>query len=74
LVEGVAKKQADDFFRKFSEIVGGEQDGEKQELNLQTLESEINDKQNQTSNKGLPPIVWGAGIAIIVGILLYIYG
>ena len=71
LVEGVAKKQADDFFRKFSEIVGGEQGGDEQKLDLEPLE---NDKQNQLSSKGLPPIVWGAGIAVIVGLLLYIYG
>jgi uncharacterized protein len=74
LVEGVAKKQADDFFRKFSEIVGGEQVGEKQEGTPQPVESETNDKQNQSTNKGLPPIVWGVGIAVIVGLLLYVFG
>tara|TARA_A100001011_G_scaffold105272_1_gene111483 strand:- start:1758 stop:2369 length:612 start_codon:yes stop_codon:yes gene_type:complete len=74
LVEGVAKKQADDFFKKFSEIVGGELIGEKSELDSQTTKSEISENQDQSSNKGLPPMVWGTGIAVIVGFLLYIFG
>jgi carbon monoxide dehydrogenase subunit G len=69
LVEGVAKKQADDFFGKFSLIVGGTE-GEDSD---QTLTNEMGSIQGHAENKqgGLSPVIWGAGLIIAVAVLLY---
>jgi hypothetical protein len=71
LVEGVAKKQADDFFGKFSEIVGGDQ-GEDGDLTL-TNETKSVEVNAESEKRGLSPAVWGGGLIVVVAILLYIF-
>lgn len=65
LVEGVAKKQADDFFRKFSEIVGGGAEA--------VPAAEQAAAPAESEEGGISPMVWGLGLFVIVGILLYIF-
>ena len=67
LVEGVAKKQADDFFGKFSEIVGGGAEA------APAAEQEAPAAPAETESGGIPPMVWGLGLFIAVGVLLYIF-
>ena len=71
LVEGVAKKQADDFFGKFSQIVGGN-DGEDGD---RTLTNKTGSAESQTKNEqgGLSPVIWGAGLIVAVAALLYFF-
>jgi hypothetical protein len=71
LVEGVAKKQADDFFGKFSEIVGGDQ-GEDSDL-TSTNETKSVEVNAESEKRGLSPAVWGGGLIVVVAILLYIF-
>ena len=71
LVEGVAKKQADDFFGKFSEIVGGDQ-GEDSDFTL-TNETKSVEVNAESEKRGLSPAVWGGGLIVVVAILLYIF-
>ena len=67
LVEGVAKKTADDFFGKFVDIVtSGEDAAATEEVPDQELKAE-------ESPDGLSPLVWGAGIVVLVAILLYVF-
>ena len=69
LVEGVAKKQADDFFGKFSQIVGGtsEEGGDKISANkTASVKMSPENKQN-----GLPSAVWAAGLILVVAGVLY---
>ena len=77
LVEGVAKKTADDFFGKFVEIVS---DGDVAPAS-EVAEAERDDKlgdscdvQTISESGGLSPMVWGVGIVAIVAILLIIFG
>ena len=77
LVEGVAKKTADDFFGKFVEIVS---DGDVDPAS-EVAEAERDDKladsghvQTIFESGGLSPMVWGVGIVAIVAILLIIFG
>ena len=63
LVEGVAKKQADDFFGKFSEIVGGGAEAA----------TETATAAESTESAGISPMVWGFGLVIVVGVLLYVF-
>ena len=71
LVEGVAKKQADDFFGKFSQIVGGNSKEESAEaLVNKTASVEIN-PDNKPS--GLSPVIWASGLIIVVAGILYFF-
>ena len=65
LVEGVAKKQADDFFGKFSVILGGAT-----EVIVDEVENE-NIVEAGSEGVSISPIVWGSGLVILAGILLY---
>lgn len=68
LVEGVARKTADDFFGKFVDIVAGGEDAAIKEEALPDQELKA-----EESPDGLSPLVWGAGIVIIVAVLLYAF-
>ena len=77
LVEGVAKKTADDFFSKFVEVVS---DGDVDPA-LEVVEVERDGKladsshvQSISKGGGLSPVVWGVGIVAVVAILLIIFG
>ena len=74
LIEGVAKKTADDFFGKFSEIVGAGA-----EASIQAAETEPAAEQPATASvdapqasegSGISAIWWGAGIVVVGAILL----
>ena len=68
LVEGVAKKTADDFFGKFVEIVASGEDAVVKEE--ATPDQELGGEE---SSDGLSPLVWGAGIVVVVAILLFVF-
>ena len=67
LVEGVAKKQADDFFGKFSEIVSGDAEP------AAATPAEALAPAVAGDNEGISPMVWGIGLVVVVGLLLYIF-
>ncbi len=67
LVEGVAKKQADDFFGKFSEIFSGDAEP------AATAPAEALAPAVAGDNEGISPMVWGIGLVVVVGLLLYIF-
>ena len=69
LVEGVAKKQADDFFGKFSLIVGGAEREDSEQI--VTNKTEPVDSNPKNKHGGLPPAVWGAGLVVVVAALLF---
>jgi carbon monoxide dehydrogenase subunit G len=62
LVEGVAKKTADDFFGKFSALVGGE------EAALAVPE-EPSVPAAAAEAGGISPWVWGVGIVVVLAVL-----
>tara|TARA_B100000749_G_C18383341_1_gene446988 strand:- start:480 stop:1085 length:606 start_codon:yes stop_codon:yes gene_type:complete len=77
LVEGVAKKTADDFFGKFVEIVSdGDVDpaSEVAEAEPDGKLADSGHEQTISESGGLSPMVWGVGIVAIVAILLIIFG
>ena len=77
LVEGVAKKTADDFFSKFVEIVSdGDVDPASEVVEVEQDGKLADSSHVQTISKGggLSPMVWGVGIVAIVAILLIIFG
>ena len=67
LIEGVAKKTADDFFGKFSEIVGS--NDETAAPNQQEPAPAIQDLPKVEEGGGIPPAWWGIGI-VVIGIIL----
>jgi len=69
LIEGVAKKQADDFFGKFCKLVVDVVEKDSIPLSVDTEEATGVGADNK--NLGLSPIVWGTGLVIVIGILLY---
>ena len=77
LVEGVAKKTADDFFGKFVEIVSdGAVDpaSEGTEAEQDGKLADSGHEQTISEGGGLSPMVWGVGIVAVVAILLIIFG
>ncbi|MDP6428095.1 MAG: carbon monoxide dehydrogenase subunit G [Rhodospirillales bacterium] len=62
LVEGVAKKTADDFFGKFSALVGGEEaaPAAPEEPSVAAAAAEAG---------GISPWVWGVGIVVVLAVL-----
>ena len=77
LVEGVAKKTADDFFGKFVEIVSGGEADPTSKVAEAGRNGELAGSGNSQSiaeHGGLSPVVWGVGIVAIVAILLIIFG
>jgi carbon monoxide dehydrogenase subunit G len=71
LVEGVAKKQADDFFGKFSQIVGGSNEEESDETSDSKTASVGISPENKRN--GLSPLVWATGLIIAVAGILYFF-
>ena len=71
LVEGVAKKQADDFFGKFSQIVGGANEKKVDEASASKTESVGISPENKPN--GLSPLVWATGLVIVVAGILYFF-
>ena len=72
LVEGVAKKTADDFFGKFSELVVGVDEPASTEEVIDSASDETAPAET-AENGGVSPMIWGAGLIIAVGLILYIF-
>ena len=68
LVEGVAKKTADDFFGKFSALVAGEAGAEEPAAAVETP-AEAPSAAMSVEVGGYSPWVWGVGILLVLGIL-----
>ena len=76
LIEGVAKKTADDFFGKFSVIVGGdavEAELIETEPAAQQGASESAEAPQVSEGSGIPAIWWGVGVLVIGAILLFAF-
>ncbi|MDA0238510.1 MAG: carbon monoxide dehydrogenase subunit G [Proteobacteria bacterium] len=73
LVQGVAKKQADDFFGKFSEIVGGgaETAAEAPQESAPSAPEPATPAGAPSTGGGLPTWVWAGGI-IVVAVVLFL--
>ena len=77
LVEGVAKKTADDFFGKFVKIVSDGEADPTSKIVEAGRDGELADSistQSIAGRGGLSPMVWGVGLVAIVAILLFIFG
>lgn len=72
LVEGVAKKTADDFFGKFSALVG---EGEAEDAATEGgAPAAVPDAQAApAASGGYSPWVWGVGILLVIGILWSVF-
>ena len=69
LVEGVAKKTADDFFGKFSALVG---EGEAEDAEAAAAAAAAAPDAPAESG-GYSPWVWGVGILLVIGILWSVF-
>ena len=70
LVEGVAKKTADDFFGKFSAIVGDDAEAAPE------ADAEAPAAPPAAPAKaegGLSPMVWGVGLIVVIGVIVLVF-
>jgi len=67
LVEGVAKKTADDFFGKFSALVSEGQ------AEVPAPEATAQEPEAPAASGGYSPWVWGAGIVLVLAILWSVF-
>lgn len=88
LVEGVAKKTADDFFGKFSQIVGDNESAANPTqmqpapqdataaagASAATTASQTVVSAPSEPKPGVSPWVWGIGLVALVGVLWYAFG
>ena len=76
LIEGVAKKTADDFFGKFSGIVGGDV-AEAEPLETEPIAQQgavaSAEAPHVSEGRGIPAIWWGAGVLVVGVILLFAF-
>ena len=72
LIEGVAKKTADDFFGKFSGIVGGDAAAEPTETEATAQQEAIAAREapQVSEGSGIPAVWWGVGVLVVGAILL----
>jgi carbon monoxide dehydrogenase subunit G len=69
LVEGVAKKTADDFFGKFSKIVG-----DSVEAAPEAAEEPVAPPAEAAKAEGgVSPVVWGVGLIVVVGLIIFAF-
>ena len=75
LIEGVAKKTADDFFGKFSGIVGGDAAAESTETEATAQQETIapGEAPQVSEGSGIPAIWWGVGVLVVGAILLFVF-
>ena len=74
LIEGVAKKTADDFFGKFSGIVGSDAAGADSIGTEPTAQQGAIDPARAphvSEGSGIPAIWWGVGVLVVGAILLF---
>ncbi len=70
LIDATARKMADDFFRNFTEVVGG---GAAAAPEAAVAAPPPQPASPQAASPRLPPVIWVAGLVIVVGILLYFF-
>ena len=76
LIEGVAKKTADDFFGKFSVIVGGDAGAAEPTETEPTAQQEAiapPEAPQVSEGSGIPAIWWGVGVLVVGAILLFAF-
>ena len=75
LIDGTARKMADEFFTKFSEVVGGAapQGTAAEETAPAVQAAQAAPTPSAPARRGLAPLVWVIGLAILVAILLYAF-
>ena len=76
LIEGVAKKTADDFFGKFSGIVGGDAAAAEPTETQSTAQQETitpGEAPQVSEGSGIPAIWWGVGVLVVGAILLFAF-
>ncbi len=74
LVLGVAKKTADDFFSKFSNIVGGGAEAAPAAAaEAPAAPTPAAAAEPAAKKGGIPPLVWGAGVVIVVALIIYYF-
>jgi len=71
LVDAAARKMADDFFSRFNEIVSIGA-APLSEFVPETA-SEPTSETASGSGRGLPTVVWAAGLIVVVGLLLFLF-
>ena len=70
LVEGVAKKTADDFFGKFSAIVGDDAEAAPEA----DAEAPVAPPAAPAKAEGgLSPMVWGVGLIVVIGVIVLVF-
>jgi len=77
LIDGVARKMANDFFRSFAAAVVAEQPApaaaEAAPTSPEPLAAEPLPPPPQPASRRLPPAVWVTGLAVIIILLLYFF-
>ena len=69
LIDATARKMAEDFFRNFSEVVGGAPAAAAEPAASGAPEAAV----AQPPSPRLSPVIWVAGLVIVVGVLLYFF-
>lgn len=75
LVLGVAKKTADDFFSKFSEIVAGGKEPAPTTADATPVAAEVSAAAPTSDQEsgGISPIVWGIGAIVVIAIAVWFF-
>ncbi len=74
LVLGVAKKTADDFFSKFSDIVGGGEETAEAPAEAAPAEPEPASAPAEKPKAGISPAVWVVGAIVVIAVAAWLLG
>ncbi len=74
LVLGVAKKTADDFFSKFSDIVGGGEEAAEAPAEAAPAAPEPASAPAEKPKAGVSPAVWVAGAIVVIAVAAWLLG
>ena len=74
LVLGVAKKTADDFFSKFSDIVGGGEEAAEAPAEAAPAAPEPASAPAEKPKAGVSPAVWVAGAIVVIAVEAWLLG
>ena len=74
LVLGVAKKTADDFFSKFSDIVGGGEEAAEAPAEAAPASPESASAPAEKPKAGVSPAVWVAGAIMVIAVAAWLLG
>jgi uncharacterized protein len=73
LIDATARKMADDFFARFAEVVGGPAPAPAVAPAAASAEPAAPAPVPASAGSRLSPILWVIGLAVIVGIILYLF-